>query len=138
MDNHTLHLSLSWFLLPLALFLTVLGASSSPCDAQGRPLLLLPDVKAVEDYRRSMSSALREHADCWMVRLLALLAGAKHGSFTQSRQAQAAFQHAFRIAPADRCAGCSTGAGRSARSSSRHNHSLPRSTAFSLALGEPT
>ena len=47
----------SWLMLPLALFLAVLGALSSPRDAQGRPLLLLPDVKAVEEYRRSMSSA---------------------------------------------------------------------------------
>ncbi len=57
MDDRTLHLSLSWLLLPLALFLTVVGALASPRDAQGRPLLLLPDVKAVEDYRQATSSA---------------------------------------------------------------------------------
>jgi hypothetical protein len=35
-----------------------LGALSSPHDAQGRHLLLLPDVKVVEDYRQWMSSAI--------------------------------------------------------------------------------
>ncbi len=57
MDDHTLHISLGWLLLPLALILTVVGALSSPRDAQGQPLLLLPDVKAVEDYRLSMTSS---------------------------------------------------------------------------------
>jgi hypothetical protein len=57
MDDHPLRFSVSGLLLPLALFLTVLGALSSPRDAQGRPLLLQPDVKAVEDYRWTMSSA---------------------------------------------------------------------------------
>ena len=40
MDDRTLHLSLSWLVLPLALFLTVVGALASLRDVQGRPLLL--------------------------------------------------------------------------------------------------
>ena len=97
MDEHSLRLSWSWILLPLALFLTMLGALSSPRDAQGRPLLILPDVKAVEDYRLAMGRATAE------MRLLdgeiaALLAGQNADLFTQSRQAQAAFEQALRIA----------------------------------------
>ena len=97
MDDHTFHISLSWLLLPLALFLTLLGALSSPRDEQGRPLLLLPDVKAVEDYRHAMSSAI---AGMQLLdgEIAALLAGQNTDLFTQSRQAQSAFEHALRIA----------------------------------------
>jgi hypothetical protein len=96
MDEHETRLSLGWLLIPLALILTVVGVLASPRDAQGQPLLLLPDVKAVEDYRLSMSSTtagLRlldgEIAD--------LLAGQNPDLFTQSNQAQAAFEHALPI-----------------------------------------
>jgi hypothetical protein len=96
-DDHTIHLSWSWILLPLVLLLIVIGAFSSPRDTHGKPLLFLPDVKSVEDYRRSMSSAIAE------MQLLdgdiaALLSGQNTDLFTQSRQAQAAFEHALRIA----------------------------------------
>ncbi len=97
MDDHTLHLSWSWILLPMALFLVVLGTLSSPRDAQGRPLLLLPDVKAVEEYRRSMSSAAAE-MQLLDGEIATLLAGQNTDLFTQSRQAQTAFEHALRIA----------------------------------------
>ena len=96
MDDRTLHLSLSWLLLPLALFLALMGALSSPRDTQGRPLLLLPDVKAVEGYRRSMSSASAE-MQLLDGEIAALLAGQNTDLFTQSRQAQVAFEHALRI-----------------------------------------
>ena len=89
-------LSIVWLLLPLVILLTVLGAWASPRNELGRPLLLLPDVKAVEDYRRSINGTAAE------LRLLdgeiaALLAGKDADLFTQSRQAQAAFEHALRI-----------------------------------------
>jgi hypothetical protein len=42
-----------WILLPLVL-IVVLGLGISPRDKAGRPLLLSPEVKAVEDYRRSL------------------------------------------------------------------------------------
>lgn len=96
MDDRTLHVSISWLLLPLVLFLTVVGALASPRDAQGRPLLLLPDVKAVEDYRQSMSSAT-VGMQLLDGEIVALLAGQNPDLFTQSRQAQAAFEHALRI-----------------------------------------
>ncbi|PWB50540.1 MAG: hypothetical protein C3F13_16440 [Anaerolineales bacterium] len=96
MDDHTLRLSWSWLLLPLALFLILLGALSSPRDAQGRPLLLLPEVKAVEEYRRSMNSAT-DGMQLLDGEIATLLAGQNTDLFTQSRQAQAAFEHALRI-----------------------------------------
>ena len=42
-----------WILLLLVIVLG-LGLGISPRDRDGRPLLLLPDIKAVEDYRRSL------------------------------------------------------------------------------------
>jgi hypothetical protein len=42
-----------WILLLLAIILG-LGLGISPRDRDGHPLLLLPDIKAVEDYRRSL------------------------------------------------------------------------------------
>lgn len=97
MDDRIVHISLGWLLLPLAIILTVVGALSTPRDAQGQPLLLLPDVKAVEDYRLSISSAT---ANLQLLdgEIAALLAGQNSDLFTQSRQAQAAFEHALRIA----------------------------------------
>jgi len=97
MNEPEARIPLGWLLLPLGLFLTVLGALVSPQDVQGRPILLLPDVKAVEDYRRSVSSATTG------LRLLdgeiaALLTDQTPDLFTQSRQAQAAFEHALHIA----------------------------------------
>ena len=40
-------------LLGFAVLFTIIGAFVSPLDEQGKPVLLLPEVKAVEDYRRS-------------------------------------------------------------------------------------
>jgi hypothetical protein len=97
MDDHETRLSRGWLLIPLALFLTAVGVLASPRDAQGRPLLLLPDVKAVEDYRRSINNSTAG------LRLLdgeiaALLAGQNPDLFTQSRQAQSTIEHALHIA----------------------------------------
>ncbi len=97
MDDDTLHFSWGWLLLPLVLILTVVGALSTPRDAQGQPLLLLPDVKAVEDYRQSMSNATAK-MQLLDGEIAALLAGQNTDLFTQSRQAQAAFEHALSIA----------------------------------------
>ncbi len=97
MDEHTFRLSLSWLLIPLVLFLILMGALFSPHDAQGKPLLLLPDVKAVEDYRRSMGSATAE-MQLLDGEIAILLAGQNLDLFTQSRQSQATFEHALRIA----------------------------------------
>ena len=97
MNDPEFRFSLSWLFLPLGLFLTVLGALASPRDALDRPLLLLSDVKAVEDYRRSVSSSITG-LGLLDGELSALLAGQNADLFTQSRQAQAAFEHALQIA----------------------------------------
>ena len=97
MDNIESRISLGWLIVPLAVFLTVVGALASPRDGQGRPLLLLADVKAVEDYRRSISGST---AGLQLLdgEIAALLAGQNLDLFTQSRQAQTTFEHALRIA----------------------------------------
>ena len=97
MDDHETRLSLGWLFIPLAVFLAVVGAVASPRDAQGRPLLFLPDVKAVEDYRQSISSST---AGLQLLdgEIASLLAGQNFDLFTQSRQAQTTFEHALRIA----------------------------------------
>jgi hypothetical protein len=99
MNDRELCLPSSWLLLPLGLLLTLVGALASPRDAQGRPLLLLPDVKAMEDHRRAVSS------NATSLHLLdgeisALLEGQSLDLFTQSRQAQAAFEHGLHLAQA--------------------------------------
>ena len=94
-----LQLSAGGLLLAVGLALTLLGSQTSPRDPQGHPILLLPDVKAVEDYRR----AVRE--DVVRLHLLdgeiaSLLAEKNPDLFSQSRQAQAALEHALQIAQA--------------------------------------
>lgn len=85
-------------ILCLIVLLSVTGFIVSPRDGDGRPILLSPDVKAVEDYRQSAQS--------WMEQLRTLdgeIAGLlqtdNHGDlFTQSRQAQQMLQHAVDLA----------------------------------------
>ena len=48
-------------LLAAVIFFAAIGAFSSPRDENGKPVLLLPDVKAFEDYRRSSSFFRRAH-----------------------------------------------------------------------------
>ncbi len=85
-------------LLCLVVFLTIVGYFASPRDRDGKPILLSPQVKAVEDYRRSAQS--------WMDQLRVLdsqIAGVLQTEdqgdlFTQSRQAQEMLQHAVDLA----------------------------------------
>jgi hypothetical protein len=49
-----------WILLGVAVLFTMIGVFVSPLDDQGKPVLLLPEVKAVEDYRRSAQSWISE------------------------------------------------------------------------------
>jgi hypothetical protein len=85
-------------LLGIAVLFTIIGVMVSPLDDQGKPVLFLPEVKAVEDYRRSAQS--------WMTRLTALdgeiaqvIDMHQHGDlFTQSRSAQQTLQHAVDLA----------------------------------------
>ena len=98
MNKKEPNLSFGLLLLPFAL-VTLLGALVSPRDAQGQPLLLLPDVKAVQDYRQAVSEDVAglnllggEIAD--------VLSAQNTDLFGQSRQAQSAFEHALNIAQA--------------------------------------
>jgi len=85
-------------LLCLVLVLSGIGWFVSPKDNDGRPILLSPEVKAMEDYRRS--------AQTWMDQLRALdseIAGLLQTDragdlFTQSRQAQQMLEHAVELA----------------------------------------
>lgn len=80
------------------LLLVLVGWLASPVDSlSGRPLLLLPDVKAVEDYRRLASGWVDE------LRLLdgdlaQLLSGNTGDLFEQSRRSQAVLDRAARLA----------------------------------------
>jgi hypothetical protein len=85
-------------ILALAVIFAVIGGFTSPLDENGKPVLLLPEVKAFEDYRRSGQDwlqqmvALDTEIDC-------VLAGDDSGDlFTQSRQAQQMLQHAVNLA----------------------------------------
>lgn len=85
-------------ILCLMIFLSIIGFFVSPRDGEGKPILLSPEVKAVEDYRR--------YAQFWMQQLRALdseIAGLLQTDragdlFTQSRQAQQMLEHAVELA----------------------------------------
>lgn len=77
----------SWFFTAALLFLGILGWFSSPLSLEGRPILLLPDVKSVETYRLQ---ALR-----WVKQLsvlegqsAVLLSGNRSDPLTLSRKVQ--------------------------------------------------
>ena len=87
-----------WILLSLAVIFTIIGAFVSPLDELGKPVLLLPEVMAVENYRRS--------AQTWISEMTVLdgeiahvIAAREQGDlFSQSRSAQQTLQHAVELA----------------------------------------
>jgi len=89
---------LGWILFGLAVLFTIIGAFVSPVDDMGKPVLLLPEVKAIEDYRKS--------AQIWISELNSLdgeiayiIAADQQGDlFSQSRSAQQTLQHAVELA----------------------------------------
>jgi hypothetical protein len=83
-------------ILVSVVILGVIGWLSSPVNGNGRPVLLLPDVKAVEDYRRQ--------AGDWTDRLrlldgqlATLLAGNSGDLLGQSRAAQNIFEDCLNL-----------------------------------------
>ena len=96
MNDRVLSLSFGWLLVPLGVALALLGAWNSPTNEQGRPLLLLPEVKAVADYRSAANSSVAE-IGLLDGEITALVEGQNADLFAQSGQAQAAFEHAVRI-----------------------------------------
>lgn len=85
-------------LLGIVVLLTIIGGFVTPLDNQGKPVLLLPEVKAVEDYRRSAQSWITEMnvLDGEIARVIA--ADQQGDLFTQSRSAQQTLQHAVELA----------------------------------------
>lgn len=85
-------------LLVAVILFAAIGAFASPRDENGKPVLLLPEVKAFEDYRRSARSWLEQ-----MTLLDSEIAGvlgetASGDLFTRSRQAQQMLQRAVNLA----------------------------------------
>ena len=103
---------LGWILCGLAAIFVFIGLLVSPIDDQGRPVLLLPDVKAVEEYRKQAQNWLLEIDDL-DGEVINLLAGDQQGDlFSKSRIAQNTLEHAVKIAQeVDRCEVPLVGAG---------------------------
>jgi hypothetical protein len=86
-----------WSLVvPLVAILLGIGWFASPRDESNRPLLLLPDVKAVEEYRR-LANRWRDELRLVDGEIALTLAGDTSDLFGQSRQAQNTLEHSLRI-----------------------------------------
>ena len=95
-DKNEIRIPFSMLVLLAILALLTLGWVVSPRNDQGRPLLLLADVKAVEDYRRLADQMAKE------LRLVdgeiaTTLAGDTTDLFGQTRNAQNAFEHILNV-----------------------------------------
>ncbi len=95
-ENQEIHIPLSMLIILALLVLLAIGGIASPRDEDGRPLLLLPDVKAVNEYRQLAREADKE------LRLVdgkiaATLGGNVDDLFGQTRRAQEAFEQILRI-----------------------------------------
>jgi hypothetical protein len=81
-------------LLILAAVFSVIGYFTSPLDDAGKPVLLLPEEKTFEDYRRSAADWLVQ-INSLDAEITAVLSDKNAGDlFTQSRQAQTMLQNA--------------------------------------------
>ena len=89
---------IAFILLALAVIFAGIGGFTSPLDENGKPVLLLPEVKAFEDYRKSG----RDWLDQMLVldsEISGVLSGENSGDlFTQSRLAQQMLQRAVNLA----------------------------------------
>ncbi len=83
-------------LIPLIVILLGIGWFASPRDENNRPLLLLPDGKAVEEYRR-LANHWRDELRLVDGEIALTLAGDTTDLFGQSRQAQNTLEHNLRI-----------------------------------------
>jgi len=77
-ENNVIRIPAMIVVLLVIVSLTTIGVFVSPRNEQGHPLLLMADVKAVEDYRRLADQ---------------VVAGDKTDLFGQTRKAQNAFEH---------------------------------------------
>lgn len=85
-------------LLALVIIFAMIGGFTSPRDENGKPVLLLPEVKAFEDYRRSAQAWL-EQMTLLDSEIIGVLGEQAPGDlFTRSRQAQQMLQRAVDLA----------------------------------------
>jgi len=85
-------------LIGLAILFTVIGTLVSPLDETGKPILLLPEVKAVEDYRQSAKDWISE-LTILDGEITKVIAENQQGDlFSKSRFAQQTLQHAVDLA----------------------------------------
>lgn len=80
-------------LLVLAIIFTAVGIFVSPNDESGKPILLLPEVKQMETYRRSSFQWI-DNFHSLDGQIATIAADQKGDLFSQSREAQAALQMA--------------------------------------------
>jgi len=95
-ENQEIHIPLSTLVILAMLVLLAIGGIASPRNEDGRPLLLLPDVRSVEDYRR-----LAREMDKQLLlvdgKIAATLGGNVDDLFDQTRRAQDAFEQILHI-----------------------------------------
>jgi hypothetical protein len=83
--------------IPVVLILLLLGYFYSPRERDGRPILLLPDVKAVEEYRVAIVR-WREQAQNLDTQISTILSGRfVEDLFTRSRESQKMIDAAVRL-----------------------------------------
>jgi hypothetical protein len=83
-------------ILALIVILGIIGGVSSPMDENGRPVLLLPDVREVESYRRQ-ASVWVEDLRRLDGQLATVLAGNSGDLLGQSRAVQGIFEEHLRL-----------------------------------------
>ena len=85
------------FLLVFALIFSAVGYFVSPRDEDGKPILLLPEVRQMEVYRRSANAWIQEF-QALDSRIATIAANRQADLFSQSREAQNALQQAVQLA----------------------------------------
>jgi hypothetical protein len=84
-------------LLILAIIFSALGYFISPHDGDGKPVLLLPEVKRMESYQRSAQTWI-ENMQILDSQIATISANSRADLFSQSSQAQNALQLAVHLA----------------------------------------
>lgn len=84
-------------LLVFALIFSVIGYFVSPHDEDGKPVLLLPEVRQMETYRRSANEWIQDFR-ALDSQIATIAANQQSDLFSQSREAQTALQQAVQLA----------------------------------------
>ncbi|HEX9090997.1 MAG TPA: hypothetical protein VF831_05875, partial [Anaerolineales bacterium] len=95
-ENQEIHIPLTTLVVLALLVLLAIGGIASPRNEDGRPLLLLPDVRSVEDYRR-LARAMDKQLLLVDGKIAATLGGNVDDLFDQTRRAQDAFEQILHI-----------------------------------------